>query len=259
MKIALLFSGNYSPDIKRNEVPETEQIPIKYLKHAELHFKKYFLDSKYDIDCFIHSWNSEYNDYLIKTYKPKKYIFENLILFKNDQNHINPYYKISPIDCLLAKSYSEKKVIELKQEYEVENNFVYDLCLLIRFDVVWFITPEFEKYLDDNTIYMSLWNNYNNYNCIQNSDVKYLEHIILSNSKTMNEYGTYHDYLQNIDIYNFSSANCIFHIYQLMFLKFKKFKTNHFCFRFHDHCLLRNIFRIMSHNNYNAELVEFLL
>ena len=255
-KIAVLFSGIYDLTIKDNEVSSAERIPKKYLNHCEKHFKKYILND--NVDVFIHSYNSEHNNKLIDFYKPKKYIFEEKIKIKVNDTHIHPCYKVSPVYCLLSKTYSEKKVIELKMEYEKKHNFKYDFCLLTRFDVVWFNNINYELLLNtpniDNVIFHSYWNKFNSKVSVSN-----LEHFVLATSAGINKYKDYHDYLNSINIQNNSHENNIFHTYQSKFIKHKKLNIKFFCYRFHDHLLLRNIFRTMKHNNYNRECINMLI
>jgi len=255
LKIAILFSGVYDLTIKDKEVSSNERIPKKYLNHCEKHFKKYILNN--NVDVFIHSYNSEHNNILIDFYKPKQYIFEEKIKIKVKDTYIHPCYKESPTYCLLSKTYSEKKVIELKMEYEKKHNFKYDFCLLTRFDVVWFNNINYDLLNTpniDNVIFHSYCNKFNSkkFNGV-------LEHFILATSSGIDKYKDYHDYLNSINIQNNSSENSIFHIYQSKFIKHKKLNIKFFCYRFYDHLLLRNIFRIMKHNNYNRECINMLI
>jgi|ETNmetMinimDraft_9_1059917.scaffolds.fasta_scaffold51039_1 hypothetical protein len=89
------------------------------------HFiKKHILD-KNDVDVFIHSWSTEFKDKLVDIYKPKKHLIERQIDFGEDTLR---YHSIK------SRWYSNKKVVELKSEYEKENNFKYDFVMIYRFD-----------------------------------------------------------------------------------------------------------------------------
>ena len=185
MKIAILFSGLYSPNIKDIEVPNEEKIPKKYLQYSEKHFLEYIIDS--DTDIFIHTYNSKYNNMLLETYKPKNYFFENKLDIKVKDKHCHPCYNDSPVYCLLSKTYSEQKVINLMLQYQEENNFKYDLCLLTRFDVVWFNKINYKEIIlknnFDKKIFLSHWNKYNS-----KEGQGFLDHFVIATPYTMNIY-----------------------------------------------------------------------
>jgi len=89
------------------------------------HFiKKHILD-KNEVDVFIHSWSTDWKDELVEVYKPKKHLIEEQIDFGEETLR---YHSIK------SRWYSNKKVVELKSEYENENNFKYDFVMIYRFD-----------------------------------------------------------------------------------------------------------------------------
>lgn len=89
------------------------------------HFiKKHILD-KNDVDVFIHSWSTEFKDELVDIYKPKKYLIEQQIDFGE---------RSLRFQSLKSRWYSNKQVVELKSEYEKENNFKYDFVMIYRLD-----------------------------------------------------------------------------------------------------------------------------
>ena len=90
---------------------------------AELAFKdwkKYIIDEN-DVDVFIHSWDLDLKNYLVESYQPKKYQIEKQIIFKPEYKEDNPRNR-----AVYSRFYGSKKVIELKQKYEKDNNFKYD-------------------------------------------------------------------------------------------------------------------------------------
>ena len=259
MKIALLFSGLYAPQIKNKEVQLNEQVPNKYCDLAEKFYKKYLINCENEVDCFIHTFSTEYKSYLIDTYKPKKYLFEKQIIFSDDTAHIHPCYNVSPIQCLLSKAYSSKKVIELVNNYEKEYNFVYDFYLLTRFDVVWLSKIDFSQFNKiKNEIIVSSDNKYNDY-LIYNG---YLEHFILCKNKIINKWSMFYDFLIELKnknkLQNNNKENMIFHYLTDKFIKYNNFELSIKFRRFKDNCLLRNIFRNMKHNNYYQELMNII-
>jgi hypothetical protein len=119
-----------------------------------------------DTDIFIHSWNNtgyqnpsreKFNgqswlnpnsktldqkdiNIITECYKPKKILVEDnkLDQFSINDGNIIPLLKYQATDdatrYINSQLYSRYKVIELKKDYEKENNFKYDIVLLIRFD-----------------------------------------------------------------------------------------------------------------------------
>jgi len=88
-------------------------------------------------DVFIHSWNTEFKDLLVNLYKPKKHIIEPQILF--DQDSINS-------NSIPSRWWSNSVVMDLKRQFEKENNFEYDWVILYRFDHVFLVDVNFNKF-----------------------------------------------------------------------------------------------------------------
>jgi hypothetical protein len=83
-----------------------------------------------EYDVFIHTWEGPLNKDC-DLYKPKKIIIEpqkNVI----PSTFINPSYEHF---VHFSMFYSMKESLRLKQEYEKENNFKYDLVIRTRFDI----------------------------------------------------------------------------------------------------------------------------
>lgn len=117
MKIALCFSGQ----------------PRSFEKGYE-YYRKNLLEEN-QVDIFIHSWNTEYNQRLIELYKPKSYLFEDTLngnfdsVYKNtpDAENFPPRFTVSML-------YSMYKSCKLKTNYEIKNGFVYDWVIKSRTD-----------------------------------------------------------------------------------------------------------------------------
>jgi|TARA_B100001971_G_C18196776_1_gene541974 hypothetical protein len=109
------------------------------------HFiKKHILD-KNDVDIFIHSWSTDFKGELVDTYKPKKYLIEEQIDFEEETIRQH---------SIKSRWYSNKKVIELKAEYEKENNFKYDFVMVYRFDCMFIKDLIFSEF-DNKYFYTS--------------------------------------------------------------------------------------------------------
>lgn len=153
--------------------------------------KKLIVDPN-NADVFIHSWydpssvgtkfdgavwageleaiRPDLDRIIVDLYKPTRYIFE--VQRKFDIS----IYNRQTIDILENKQnlfttksmfYSIFRSNELKKEYEINNNFVYDYTIRCRFDIEFFNEINIDNYkdmLDDNSIIMpddipsSAWN-----------------------------------------------------------------------------------------------------
>ena len=257
MKIALCLSGlaKGKNDIGRDSGG---------IEFSINHFREN-LFNKYDVDVFVHSWSVNCEDEIHTLFNPKKAIIENQIIFDSTDivvgngeeeqirgkaiaNGVNPdkalsNYKPPQNSCQQCKSmlYSRKKSIELKREYEVENNFEYDFVLLSRFDVCFFSSFDFEN-LDKTLFYHS----HNTDFLVDNVKTKYNQALIykkephrltkirrndfntygyvdfwfLSNSKAMDEFGKIFDYF---DEYNSNPRERT----HMGFLPCEKFTSKH--------------------------------
>jgi len=126
MKIAVCMSGQ----LRQWEIAKENQ-------------KWFWETSGVEIDYFIHTWDysgdregvsqpyitrdvsqDEFNK-VVEWYKPKKYIFDNK---KQDFFYANDHWS--------SLFYSLAQSIMLKREYEIENDFEYDLVIKTRPDVV---------------------------------------------------------------------------------------------------------------------------
>ncbi len=111
------------------------------LKIGYNRYKKNLIDVN-NADIFIHCWTKELEQEIISLYQPKKYTIEKQKFFEipdhvtgggpNQPNRKQNHY---------SRWYSTKKVVELKKQYEEENNFEYDFVMVSRFDHA-LISPE---------------------------------------------------------------------------------------------------------------------
>ena len=91
-----------------------------------------FFDVLGDYDVFYHTWDLEpsVSSLLEKTYKPKKFLEEQPLDKTKESSFGSMLYGI-----MMAN--------ELKKQYEIENNFRYDLVIKTRFDLVFPIEQGF--------------------------------------------------------------------------------------------------------------------
>jgi hypothetical protein len=110
MKVAICFSGQVRPDTFQKSY---DSIYNNIIKH-------------HNPDIFVHSWldnGKDAKELIIKTYNPKKIILE-------ECSEKIPYKNYIP----MFKSIFESN--KLKKQYEVENNFKYDVVIRLRFDIM---------------------------------------------------------------------------------------------------------------------------
>jgi hypothetical protein len=125
--------------------------------------KRHIIDSNpnYDIDFFIHCWNTDLENDLCNLYKPKKYYFEDNLQYsemfmKKVKNNQKEYSQIS---C----AYSQKCCINLMKEYSDDNNINYDIVMIYRPDCILFTNIYFDNYnIKNNNIIV---NGLNDCNC----------------------------------------------------------------------------------------------
>lgn len=125
-------------------------------------FKKITDDPNSHVDFFCHMWNfdsesrpvldvtfdnkvklypKEKIDEIIDIYKPKKYTIDNFDTNQQaNQDVINiakenfPENSGVPITWCANQFYAIMRAAELKRQYEIENNFEYDICIRLRYD-----------------------------------------------------------------------------------------------------------------------------
>lgn len=114
----------------------------------EEYMSKLSFEFDHEIDFFFHFWGEPDNK-IIQTINPIMYEFEPQIdfsdyikTFKREGKNVCNY---RPIENLVSYTYSTKKAFELKDNYEIKNNFKYDLVFRIRLDVLTLNTLVFKK------------------------------------------------------------------------------------------------------------------
>jgi len=139
MKIALCMSGyiGYMNQFKVGSVDSQDSKPLPIgIGYESL--EKYFIQDK-DVDTYIHSWDVEREDEILKTYKPKKYVIEKQ---KGEDDGI--------LDSRYSQWYSKCEALRLALNSEVE----YDWYMVTRFDVAFGINFDFDN-LDNNNLYIA--------------------------------------------------------------------------------------------------------
>jgi len=180
MKIALCLSGQ----------PRSLQ--------EGFHYHSRNLIEEYDVDVFVHSWNSDYNGKVLRLYKPKLYKFDDYMFGK--EHDIKYEYEGGKHDAWPPKNalhgfYSIYHANKLKSEYEKQNGFVYDWVVRSRFDYALNVIIKFKK-LENHFLYVP-----------ERSDVRHMQlmcdQFAFSGSSIMDKYS---ETFLNID--EFYAAGC---------------------------------------------------
>lgn len=156
MKIALCLSGQ----------PRNIKIGLKFIEKYLLQPNKH-----HEIDVFLHCWYDaadvgksytsaqQYADgyvglveqgtdsLLLERLKPKKYVIEKQINFKEYSKTFKTHPNAKQ-DIMCSIFYSMFACNNLKKQYEIENNFKYDLVVRTRYDLAYFSPIIFSEYLD---------------------------------------------------------------------------------------------------------------
>ena len=147
-KIALCLSGYF------NSLTDKTSFGEDGFSYIERNIQNK-VSSESQVDIFFHNWEPDMEEKLVDMYKPKKYIVESQIDFNkiaeengvsrkdlDSNNQLGSWTMDSKVgsglagpERILSQFYSLQKSIELKKEYEEENNFKYDCVIKARFDL----------------------------------------------------------------------------------------------------------------------------
>ena len=117
---------------------------------------KNFILNKFDVDVFIHSWSSPYDEKVSTLYKPKKILIEKQINFETNLDDYSlsyidlhdeigdlKYMNEKPSDYLKnfifrtkSRWYSQLKSLELMKDFKIENNINYEIVIQSRLDLI---------------------------------------------------------------------------------------------------------------------------
>lgn len=208
MRVAICLSGQLRTWKKCSK---SVQKLIKYLNN--------------NVDIFCHTWNFDNDprltisrtgkdtikihsqtiiDEVVSTYKPVKYRVEDrernlktindvIVGASNIKNQTPPIIWSSP------QFYSLGESAKLKSEYELENNFKYDVCIRLRYDQhipenqMSYIT-DIVNQVKDNTVYTVHNRSNNGY-----PEMVYGDIFWVSNSSTYNKIALFYENLHLID------------------------------------------------------------
>ena len=211
MKIALLMVGRL--DTFENMYPTLNKYVLEPLS-PDVFFSGH-PNSKgieYCKEKIQNLWNPkkyilrEYNESVIREVHPNDEIFN-----QNKRPEVTPKTWLSGI-------YNVKLCNQLKNEYQTENNFCYDVVIKSRTDLTWYNTisnDELKLAQSDNILIPTAWD-FKNVHPLGTSDV-----IAISNSQGIDKYSSLID---NIDTY-WNEGN-IFHPESLVGIHIERMKLN---------------------------------
>lgn len=108
----------------------------------------------YQFDFFLHGWNVDLQKQLISIYQPKSHLFED----NNNYNDMISSIIKNPNDFGgVSGGLSLKKSLELREVYEIENSFNYDIIIVYRYDVLLWKDMVLDSYDINKYIYVNAW------------------------------------------------------------------------------------------------------
>lgn len=224
MKVALCFYGLVGSRADKNGNGISLDPSLAY----KLNYKNIIKDN--DVDVFIHSWSKNFENELVSLYNPVLHCIEEQRGFPQSSKIVNNR-DVSEIACNVlsglkkpatikskfesnrkeasraySRWYSNRKVLELKSEYEKTHNFDYDCVMVLRLDVGFYTSIKFDEY-DMEYFYASHWNDYptsannfeNNYEN-HNTGKGFLDFWFFSNSSNMDSFSKLYDFIENYHV-----------------------------------------------------------
>ena len=163
------------------------------------YIKRELLQS-YEADVFIHTWDKSRASEIYELYSPwiKKFSVESQKTFENEMAKVGGDWSNSPCAKLpfLSQAYGRQKSLNLRSEYEKENNFKYDWVIYCRFDLgvrdlhadprYRCCEIDFYSELDPNLFYSKYWNQFNQ---------GFADMWFYSSSENMDIYAKYYDFI----------------------------------------------------------------
>lgn len=242
MKIALCFYGCAPLETLRGKMKNQIKWDI-----PQQQWLKYVIEPNDNIDIFMHCWTPNVKEDYVKKFKPKKYVFEPPKKFPITRRQRIMDYNKTNDEIMQSVHYSIQQSLKLKQQYEIENNFVYNVVMIARMDVVWFEKVDFSQF-NTNYIHIPPWNYAYDVNKYRPMDY-ILDYFIITNSELANKIG---DLYNNIHKYYQYAAPQIakYHYFKDVGL-YDLVKRDAYK-RFHSFILFRNLL-IDAKRNYGEE------
>mgnify|MGYP000026361337 FL=1 len=204
MRIALCFSGTIGR-LYTSKSGHAWEKDIDYRIGHHFYDKNVFSVND-NVDVFIHSWATDYEDRLVEIYNPKKSKFEEQIVFGGHKD-------MAGWEKSASRWYGAQQSIKLKKQYEEENNFKYDVVMWTRFDMGFFEKLDFSEIGDYSNMYVP---DNNNPSTMKSDNPRILDYWYFSSSENMDIIGDLYDWgnkkgfgSPHSDIYQWPTMNNI--------------------------------------------------
>ena len=194
MRVAYTMNGLIGGLSGKNSSGSPRDDQLLVLKYVSKILKKYIV-SYNDVDFFIFSWHTDFEEEFIKNLSPKKLKLIPQIDFEIPEHLKNG--NISRVIAHKSRWYGFKEVMNLVSKYEKEKGFEYDLVVNARFDICWNKPYYFNK-LNLNKFHIPIHPDMSTYGWPEgghHTAVEILDHIFASNSNWMKGYSTMFDFL----------------------------------------------------------------
>ncbi len=208
MRIAISLSGyvgwvngSYTPTGKKANIDNLIEANPK-LSYDSI-MEKVVRPNTGGVDFFIHTWNVNRKDELNDLYKPKTIVAEPQDPFdKGELKEFGMKYhsgmRVNNRFRCYSKFNATYRVLKLVREYELKNNFKYDVVLTTRLDVIYNSILNFSDY-DLNKLWIGDWHMRGG---IRHQNERFNDIIYFSNSDIMNGYVTEYKNINKFSQYN---------------------------------------------------------
>lgn len=205
MRVALCFSGKVGTLVGKHTIESGKDTRRESLKLSSESIIKHIIEPN-DVDIFIHTWDVDLVNDLNMIYKPKLIVPQKQIVFDIPKHLLSMKKYKSRVQAHYSRWYSNKKSVELKSQYEKDNNFTYDMVIVLRFDTVWFTTICFDQYSNGDIhlpkqIFKRQTDHWG-YPNVNSPEV--IDHFIFSNSDTIDTF--YKSMFDKLDEYTMPNA-----------------------------------------------------
>lgn len=216
--VAVCFHGLVGSKIGVGGIGEAIPVDIGWNS-----IKNIFFGKDVEIHVFVHSWSIEQKYSISKVLEPKLMTLESQKTFNvevkaKDSSSFLKRIKLGMSEAIkswadasyannkknsimrhYSRWYSAKQVLNLKRQYEEQNNIVYDFVLLTRFDVEFYSNIELDS-LQKDCFYAAHWNDFprpeNRFELNYKNNYKgegFLDLWFLSSSEMMDRFGKLFD------------------------------------------------------------------
>ena len=168
MRIALCFFGSVGSLFKPTQKVKNFIDPL--ICHESIN--KNLLNNN-NIDVFIHTWSTKYNNKLLKLYKPKKYLIEkpknftlsikdfslkDIDLYDNieqlKKEHVDPISSYNDlIYRMQSRWYSQSQSLKILEQFKKSKKITYDFVVQMRLDLILNKEINFKK-LNNNIVHL---------------------------------------------------------------------------------------------------------